>query len=327
MTVFIRHRLLASLALIVILGVAWIGLTSILTPEWNLRLTYMAMYATALIGMVVLVGYSAQVSLGNGAFMGVGGYVFILSVSNYGVNPVIATVIAAMSGVVMGLIVGVIAARLSGPYLAGFTLAVAASLPALANRFPDLLGGESGLLYDGGYPPERLGLDFQLEKWQAWLAGSVALVTCTLIALVVLGRIGRTFKAVRDNEPAAALAGMNPGKTKVLAFTVSAVPAAIAGAVLVQVLSIAAPSAFGIGLSLALLVGVIVGGRGSLWGAILGAAVLAFLPDLTELAVERFALTERVALSLGDFFYGVVLVLAVAFAPRGLAGLLRRGHA
>lgn len=327
MTVLKRHRLASALLLIVLLGAAWIGLTSLLNPEWNLRLAYLAMYATALVGMVVLVGQSAQVSLGNGAFMGVGGYVFILSVTNLGMNPVIATVIAGLSGVVIGLIVGVIAARLSGPYLAGFTLAVAASLPALANRFTDFLGGESGLLYDGGYPPERLGLDFQLERWQAWLAGSVAIVTCVFVAMLSIGRIGRSFQAVRDNEPAAALAGIKPSRSKILAFTISAVPAALAGAVLVQIITIAAPSAYGIGLSLALLVGVIVGGRGSILGAVLGATVLALLPEITELVVEQLALPEQVALGLGDFFYGAILLIAVAFAPRGLAGLLRRGNA
>lgn len=327
MALFTRHRLLGAVLLMVLLAGAWVGLTSVLSPEWNLRLAYLAMYATALVGMVVLVGQSAQVSLGNGAFMGVGGYVFILSAVNLGLNPIVATILAGLSGVVIGLIVGVIAARLSGPYLAGFTLAVAASLPALANRFTNVLGGESGLLYDGGYPPERLGLDFQLERWQAWLAGSVAIVTCTFVALLATGRIGRSFQAVRDNEPAAALAGIKPSRSKVLAFTVSAVPAALAGAVLVQVITIAAPSAYGIGLSLALLVGVIVGGRHSIVGAVLGATVLALLPDVTEIVVERMALPEQVALGLGDFLYGVILLIAVAFAPRGLAGLLRRGHA
>ena len=322
-----RSRLLSAIALMLLIAAAWVGLTSLLTPEWNLRLAYVAMYATALVGMVVLVGHSAQVSLGNGAFMGVGGYVFILSAVNLGLHPVLATIIAGFAGVAIGLIVGVIAARLSGPYLAGYTLAVAASIPALANRFTDVLGGEAGLLYDGGYPPERLGIDFQLERWQAWLAGSVAIIACTFVALLAFGRIGRSFKAVRDNEPAAALVGINPGRAKILAFTISAVPAALAGAVLVQVITIAAPSAYGIGLSLALLVGVIVGGRHSILGAVLGALVLALLPDLTELAVERLALPERVALGMGDFLYGAILLVAVAFAPRGLAGLLRRGHA
>jgi branched-chain amino acid transport system permease protein len=313
---------IVPLALISLL--LWLAINSGVDTLWNLRLAYFAIYATALVGMVILVGMSGQVSLGQGAFMAVGGYTFAVAVIN-GIHPAIATVLAAIAGILLGLLIGAVAARLTGPYLAGVTLALAAGLPALANRFPDTLGGDPGLILDGGYPPEALGLEFPFERWQAWIAGIIAILTICIAWLIADSAIGRRIRAVRDHEAAAQLAGINAGRTKVLAFTVSAACAALAGAAFAQVLGLVAPGAFGIGLSLSLLVGVIIGGRHSMWGALLGAGVLVTLPELTTSVSERIGIATEQSPTVATLVYGALLLGAVAFFPNGLsAARIRR---
>lgn len=290
---------------------------------WNLRLAYVAMYAIALAGMVVLVGHSGQVSLGNGAFMAVGGYAFALAFG-HGQSIVVSMLIAGAAGLVIGTAVGIVAARLHGPYLAGLTLGLAVGLPALANRFPELLGGDSGLLLDGPYPPDSLGMEFPMERWQAWLAGGTAIVVLALVHALNRSVLGRRIRAMRDHEPAASLVGINIAGTKVLAFAVSAVCAALSGAVLTQILGLAAPGAFSIGLSLSLLVGTVVGGRQSLLGAVAGAVLLALLPELISSAVALFALPDAIGLNLPNLVYGGLLLLTVGLAPGGIATMWRR---
>lgn len=316
-------RILSMLVSIVVAVVIWLTVNNAVDPLWNLRLAYVAMYVTVLSGMVLLVGHSGQVSLGQGAFMAVGGYAFALAFM-HGIPLPLAFVFVALAGCVVGAVVGIVAARMSGPYLAGFTLGLAVGLPALANRFPELLGGDSGLLLDGPYPPDAFGMEFPIERWQAWIAGVVAVLVVAVLTSLLASPAGRSVRAVRDQDIAAALAGVNVARTKIAAFTVSASCAALAGAVLTAVLGLAAPGAFGIGLSLSLLVGVIVGGRDSLAGAFVGAVLLALLPELLGSLVNRMSLPDAIGLNLPALAYGCLLLLTVGRAPAGIAGLLRR---
>jgi branched-chain amino acid transport system permease protein len=144
-----------------------------------------------------------------------------------------------------------------------------------------------------------------------------------LLANLVRSRIGRTWRAVRDQEVAAELAGINLGAWRVLAFVVSAACAGLAGAVLALVVRLAAPSGFTLVLSLALLTAIVIGGLGSLLGALVGSAVLVFLPPyVTELG-GNFGLDQTEAAQLSPFVYGVVLIVAMIFAPAGLVGTIR----
>ena len=322
----LRHdywfRTLAWIIGMAVVGVAWVVINDRVDALWNLRLAYLAMYAIALSGMVVLVGHSGQVSLGNGAFMAVGGYAFALAFM-HGYSIPLAMLIAGVMGLFFGALVGLVAARLSGPYLAGLTLGLSVGLPALANRFPDLLGGDSGLLLDGPYPPDSYGMDFPMERWQAWIAGATAVLVFAIVAWLIAAPFGRSVRATRDHEPAAALAGINTAATKIAAFAVSAGCAALSGAVLTQILGLAAPGAFGIGLSLSLLVGTVVGGRQRLLGAFLGAAMLALLPELISNWVTDQELPDRIGLNLPGLVYGGLLLLTVGLAPGGLANISR----
>jgi branched-chain amino acid transport system permease protein len=233
---------------------------------------------------------------------------------------VLATVVTAIAGV----IAGAAAARLRGPYLAGATLALAVGLPALANRFPKFLGASNGLTTIPPIPPAGLGETFPLERWQAWIACLGALVTYILLANLVRSRIGRSFRAVRDDEVAAELAGLHVARTQVLAFVVSAACAGLAGGLLVVVSGLAAPGAFPLALSVALLTGVVLGGLGSLLGAVWGAAALVLVPSWADSASTSLGLSNNVQANLALAVYGVVLIGLMLAAPAGIQGAVRR---
>ncbi|NDC52010.1 MAG: branched-chain amino acid ABC transporter permease, partial [Actinobacteria bacterium] len=232
----------------------------------------LAMYTIGLASIVLLTGYSGQVSLGNGALMAVGGYSAALSLTKWGAPFWLSFFVAIVVAAFFGAVLGFAAARLSGPYLAGTTLALAVGLPRLANQF-DVLGGEQGIIFDIGMPPARFGEEFTLYKWYFWIASLAALVSIFIASNIVYSRFGRTWRAVRGNPLAAELAGVNAGRTKVLAFTVSSGIAGLAGAVLAMTINLVSPSAFSLALSFSLVTGAVLAGISSLPGVMLGAVI------------------------------------------------------
>src|SRR3954469_11938384 len=327
-----RSTLLRHLLLLVVGAVLAVALLEITDPFTNSQLAQVAYYAIAAGGLTVLTGLNGQISLGHGALMAVGAYTtaLFLQADEPWPLPVIFLVSIAVTAVV-GSIVGVAAARLHGPYLAGATLALAVGLPGLALYFRDTLGGEQGLRVRAPQPPESFrnfiawvsGNPASSTKWLAYVGTICLLITFFLLANLVRSRIGRTWRAVRDQEVAAELAGINLGAWRVLAFVVSAACAGLAGAVLALVVRLAAPSAFTLVLSLSLLTAIVIGGLGSLLGALLGSALLVFLPPFVTDLGGSFGLDNTEAAQLAPFVYGVVLVLAMIFAPAGFVGTLR----
>ncbi|MCX6415363.1 MAG: branched-chain amino acid ABC transporter permease [Actinobacteria bacterium] len=427
-------RLVSHALFVIIIWLFVMRINDSVDPLANYYIALVAMYATAMFGMVILVGLSGQVSLGNGALMAVGGYVFAVTSLNWQTVPFLGLPwnglwsmgFAAVGGIVVGLLVGGIAARLRGPYLAGLTLGLAVGVPAIANRFPELLGGESGLMItvpypDGGYAPieeaafadssveavaaesattaapsaaasvspddmltmdnfpttdvapsaaasvspdDMLTMDnfpttdvsaapsidpsvvdpgaidpsatdlsgagdllasaFIIERWQAGLAITVACIAAFIALNLVRGRQGRVWRAVRDDSVAAAVAGISPAKAKVSAFAVSSLFAALAGAVFAQILSYVGPGAFGLGLSLSLLVGVVLGGRSSLLGAIIGGILLVWLPEFVLSLAERGGWEDQITNNAPNLIYGLLVVLVVLAAPGGIVGSVQQ---
>jgi len=282
---------------------------------------FVAMYALAIASIILLTGYSGQLSLGHSALMAVGAYAGALSINNLKLHPAIALVIAALVAGLFGLLLGYAAARLSGPYLAGTTLALAVSLPTIANQFP-ILGGEQGLIFDIGIPPARLGEDFSLYQWFFWISSLSALIMIWLLVNLISTRYGREFRALRDNPIAAQLCGINIGRKKAVAFSLSAGIAGLAGGLLVMLISGVSPSAFPLSLSFLLLAGAVVTGVYSLKGVILGALVLVAIPEIAESVVSRIGGSEGFILSLPGFMVSALLILTVLFAPSGPGHLL-----
>ena len=283
--------------------------------------SFVAMYALAIASIILLTGYSGQLSLGHSALMAVGAYAGALSINNLHLHPALALVIATFVAGVFGLLLGFGVARLSGPYLAGTTLALAVSLPTLANQFP-ILGGEQGVVFDVGLPPARFGENFSQYKWFFWISTLAVLIMLWLISNFVSSRYGRTFRAIRDNETAAALAGLNTGRLKVLAFAISSGMAGLAGGLLVMLISGVSPSAFPLSLSFSLLTGAVVTGVYSLRGVMLGGLVLVAIPEIADSLVTRIGGSEGFTATLPGFLVSALLILAVLFAPNGPGKIL-----
>ena len=283
--------------------------------------SFVAMYALAIASIILLTGYSGQLSLGHSALMAVGAYAGALSINNLHLHPAIALVIATFVAGIFGLLLGFGVARLSGPYLAGTTLALAVSLPTLANQFP-ILGGEQGVVFDVGLPPARFGENFSQYKWFFWISCLAVLIMLWLISNFVSSRYGRTFRAIRDNETAASLAGLNTGRLKVLAFAISSGMAGLAGGLLVMLISGVSPSAFPLSLSFSLLTGAVVTGVYSLRGVMLGGLVLVAIPEIADSLVTRIGGSEGFTATLPGFLVSALLILAVLFAPNGPGTLL-----
>jgi branched-chain amino acid transport system permease protein len=322
-----RSTLARSLSWVVLAGVVLLILSDTVSAYNDLQLATGAYYFAVLAGLTVLAGQSGQISLGHGALMAVGAYTAALLIGNEGWALVPAIAAAVVITALVGVPVGVAASRLRGPYLAGATLAFAVGLPALADKFPSLFGGENGLTINAPVPPSFLGASFPLERWEAWIAGAGALVVLFALHNITSGGIGRAWRAVRDDEIAASLCGLAVGSTQALAFIVSAGCAGLAGALLAVVLQLAQPGAFPLQLSLSLLTGVVLGGLGSLVGAMWGALLLTMLPNWTNDLAHSFSLSTRVSANLPLAIYGVVLIAAMIVWPSGIQGGVRAlGH-
>jgi branched-chain amino acid transport system permease protein len=317
-------QLARSLALVLLAGVALLIASEALGSYDDLQLASGAYYFAVLAGLTVLTGCSGQISLGHGALMAVGAYTLCLLVGDEHWAIVPALLAAVAVSAVVGTLVGAAATRLRGPYLAGATLAFAVGLPALANKYPNTFGGENGLIINPPTPPSWLGSDFPLERWEAWIAGAGALAVVFVMSNLLGSGVGRAFRAVRDDEIAASLCGLHVGRVQTLAFVISAACAGLAGGLLAVVLQLAAPGAFQLQLSLSLLTAIVLGGLGSLVGAIWGAAVLVLLPNWTNDLAHDFSLSTQVSDNLPLALYGLVLILAMLLWPTGLQGALRR---
>jgi branched-chain amino acid transport system permease protein len=318
---FLRHLLVVAL-----LGLVLYGLTGQLSDFRNSQVALAAMYFCAIAGLTVLTGLSGQISLGNGAFMFIGAYTTALLIKHHpdtdNKELVLVLLAAVGASAVVGAIVGLAAARLRGPYLAGITLALALGVPVLPKyeHLQGPLGGHSGIV--AAAPAAPGSIDF--EKWQAWICCLAALITLFLLLNLVTSRVGRTFKAVRDDEIAASLAGMSVARIQILAFVVSAASAGLAGGLFALINNGAGPDQFALALSLSLLAGAVFGGLGSLAGAAYGAVLIAFILGWSTDIANSLSLSDNVANNLPLAIYGVTLIVAMLVFPLGLQGLVRR---
>jgi branched-chain amino acid transport system permease protein len=311
---------LRSLGLVLLGAIVLLIVSGALGDYNRLQLATGAYYFAALAGLTVLIGCSGQISLGHGALMAVGAYSVMLLIGNeqWAVLPAVVASVAISCAVAAPL--GAAASRLRGPYLAGATLAVAVGLPALADRFPNTFGGSNGLTINPPTPPAWLGPNFSLEHWEAWIACAGALVVLFVLYNLTHSGLGRSMRAARDDEIAAALCGLRIGRLHTLAFVISGGCAGLGGVLLGLVLQLAQPDAFPLQLSLTLLTGVVIGGLGSLTGALWGAALLVLLPGWANDIANSLSLSQNVGDNLPFAIYGVVLIAAMLVWPSGIQG-------
>jgi branched-chain amino acid transport system permease protein len=268
---------------------------------------YVGAYFCAILGLNILTGYTGQISLGHGAFMAVGGYTTAILAAHHG-WPYIATLpIAGLIAGAAGIVVGIPALRLSGVYLALGTFALAVSVPSLAKKFSSLTGGTSGII-----------LPFLPGRRLYAIAWTCAAILFVLAWLVLRGRVGRAFRAIRDSEVAAISSGVSLPVYKTLAFGTSAAFAGVAGGVYALAANFANPDTFPVTLSLYILIGAVVGGLGSLWGVVIGALFVEVLPIWAQTAPVIGSKQAPAVI------YGLVLIAIMFLLPTGFAGLLGR---
>ena len=314
----LRHLAAAILVALVV------GLLSVKLGAFrDYQMAQVAVYVIAVAGLSVLIGLSGQISIGHGAFMAVGAYAAALLLTHLAWP--LEAVLAASAAITAlgGLVVGVAAARLRGPYLAGVTLMLAVALPALAEQYPGVFGGDQGLSVNVN-TPAFLGPTFPLTRWQAWVAVAAALITLVLLANLAHSRVGRSWRAVRDDETAAALAGLNVAALRVLAFVISAACAGLAGALLGVITTLVSPGSFTITLSIALLTAAVLGGLGTLPGAVWGSLVIVLVPTYVTDVATSHGLSTSVAANIPVVAYGVVLIAVMLVFPNGIQGGVRR---
>ena len=287
--------------------------------------------ALAALGLNLLTGYNGQISVGHGALYGVGAYTAGLLVTR-GQWPLLAAVAGAgVVTFVVGLVIGLPALRIKGLYLALVTLAVAVLFPDVVKRFSSLTGGAKGLylttpeLNSRGVvvdKPVKLlppgGIDQTREQWTFYVFVVVAAVMFLLVRNLVNSRSGRAIVAVRDNEIAAEVNGIDVARVKVLTFGVSAGLAGVAGGLFAVWQGQIFPQSFVVTTSLYLLVAVVVGGPASIMGPAIGALFVGLFQDvITPELPERFSKATPLIL-------GVGLIVLMLVAPGGIAGLARQ---
>ena len=307
------HDVLAIAAFAAAVG----GVTLALDSGVWLTFTMMALYAALLAqAWNMLGGYGGQFSFGHALFFGSGAYVQAIAQLSFGLNPWLALLAAVALAAAVGAFVGALTFRygLKGSYFALVTLAFAEVFRILSVS-AGITGGGVGLLL----PLRESFANMQFASRK----GSIVLVLGFVVAALLVtawlrhSRFGAQLQAVRDNEDAARAIGVDPWRVKLGAITLSAAFMGAGGAFYVQVFQYIDPAiAFGPATSVEALVAAIVGGIGTLWGPLFGAAVLHLLAELTRNLFGQLP-------GLNMVIYGAVLVLIVMFLPRGLSGIAR----
>jgi branched-chain amino acid transport system permease protein len=287
------------------------------------ELAYVAIYLVAIIGLNILTGYTGQISLGHGAFMALGGYTTAILMADHGVKDIWTIPLAGLVAGTAGFLFGIPALRLSGLYLALATFAIAVSMPAVIKRFEGFTGGGTGInlfgipeLTASLTPVSILGREVSFNDWLYYLSWSIALVGYVVAWLLLRGRAGLALRAVRDSETAAQSSGVSLARYKTLAFGVSAAYAGVAGSLFAIATTYVNPDTFPVALSILLLVGVVVGGLGSLVGLVAGAVFIQFLPTWSQAVSKSPGAPSVVS--------GALLIALMFVLPMGVAGLVER---
>ena len=346
-------RTVAALAGFVLLCLVMLVLPQFISDFRAQQFAYVGIYLIALVGLNILTGYTGQISLGHGAFMAIGGYTTAILISDQGLHlrghvfmsdmkDVWTIPIAGLVAGLAGLLFGIPALRLTGLYLALATFAIAVAAPAVIKRFETFTGGSGGVNMFG-LPGLTGGIDgvtifghhLTFNEWLYYLSWTIALVALAVAWFLLRGRTGRAFRAVRDSETAAASSGVNLALYKTLAFGISAAFAGIAGSLYAIANTFVNPDTFPITLSIFLLVGVVVGGLGSLGGLLAGGVFIYFMQISWAQKTDR--LIPDWLPWLGDLdtsspgapsvAFGVVLIAIMLLLPTGAAGLIRSASA
>jgi|TARA_B110000438_G_C15800346_1_gene644852 branched-chain amino acid transport system permease protein len=317
---------------ILLIGVGVLALAAGLILEgYSLRvLTLGLIAALAVLGLNLIFGYCGLIHLGQAGFVGIGAYTSAILTTKAGWSMAASIPTAvAVTALAAGLI-SVPLLRLKGHYLALATVGVNVVLELVAKNWVELTNGYNGI---AGIPRLAEAVsDSAPERTFLVIATVTLLLGIGLSARLRDSHLGRAMIAVRDDETAAMVAGVNVVRVRVTAFVLGAVLAAVSGVLFAHYTGFISPTDFGVPISILYLVMIIVGGEASIGGVVAGAVVMTFLPELLRDAAERL-----VAIGLSDgglivrlldegylAVYGLITLLVLVFMPKGLAGLVHR---
>ncbi|QOR64667.1 branched-chain amino acid ABC transporter permease [Cytobacillus suaedae] len=276
--------------------------------------------AIGAIGLNILTGFTGQISIGVGAFLGVGGYTSAVLTVKLGLSFWIAMPTAGLITALIGALFGIPSLRLKGLYLAIATLAAQVIILFVISRWDSLTGGTAGMVLSR---PSIGGFMFASEKSYYYLMFVVLLITTVFTLNLFRSRVGRAFIAVRDRDIAAEVMGIDIFKYKVLAFSISSFFVGIAGALLGHYTMIVSPELYSITVSIEFLAMILVGGLGSVFGSIYGAIFITLLPVFLRGGIEVLSGVmpdlANVLVGLKEVVFGLVIILFLIYEPEGLA--------
>lgn len=275
-------------------------------------------------GLNILTGYTGLVSLGQGAFMGLGAYTVAILQTRYG-TPFLLNLLAgglvAMAG---GIVVGLPSLRVKGLYLAIATIAAGFITHFLFSHWAGLTGGPGGM----PVPPARLfGMELDTSFRLYWLIAPATVLMLLGAANLFRTRVGRAFIAIRDRDISAAVLGIPLLRYKLMSFAISSFYAGIAGGMFAYFFRLVTPESFPLIMSIFLIAAVIVGGMGTVLGSVLGAVFMTLVPEILKLVVGWLPLGGNATLVLSPvrtIVFGLMIVLFLIFEPHGLAEIWRR---
>ena len=304
---------------VILLGLIALILPWLISDFRVFQVNLMLVYAIAVLGLNLLTGYGGQISLGHGAFYAIGAYTAAILMDQAQWSAYATLPVAALVCLAAGILMGFPALRLDGHYLALATFALAMAIPQLLKYkgIEDYTGGVQGIVLDKPLPRfemEFLGKELSEDRWMYYLVLIVAVLMFWLANNLVKGRIGRAIVAIRDQPIAAGALGVNLTAVKTLTFGVSAAYTGVAGALGAIAVSYVAPDSFHTFLSISFLVGAVVGGLGTIPGALFGAAFIQFVPNVAD----------EISKSAPWAVYGAILIALIYVAPGGVMGMLNK---
>jgi len=328
------HPVLVRALLTLLFTCLALFLTYFFDPLTNYNLATGAAMAIVILGLSFLTGASGQVSLGNGAFMGIGAYAAAIWAVHHTTTPLVGTLaLATLVGAAVGFLIGLPATRLRGPYLAGMTIAFALAFEPLVSIFSSWTNGDAPIQTPLLTPPGWLASlvhapTSSLTTTNMWLADISIVVTGVaffFMANLFRSRTGRAMRLVRENEVAAELAGVSLPRARVVAFMVSAAFAGLGGGLTTLVQGSVQSSTFNLGLSITILSLLVIGGIGTLSGALLGGLIFAYSQNWITWIEGKTGIssTSNLGGNLKGIIFGLALILVMLLAPLGIAGSIR----
>lgn len=290
------------------------------SPHMFTLLILIGLYSIITIGLSLLIGYAGQVSLGHAAFFGLGAYISGIMSTKTAISPWIAIVIGMVFTFTVAFLIGMPILKLKGHFLALATLAFNIIVYILIVGLSDLTGGPLGL---NNVPALQLfGINFGDSLNFYYLVWTCVALIIIFSTNIVRSPVGRLLRSIHDSEIAAQTLGVHVAKYKVLIFATSAAYASLAGSLYAHFINFIAPPTFYISFSILLLIMVMVGGSHSIWGAMLGTAIIMFLQELIRYVGHNYL---NISGQVEIVVYGFMIVIVMMYAPKGVISLLARG--